>query len=98
MTHFEGEWATARGGRRPIIPPSIFPGLPKSCLKQVQTKQRPTRCGSTEMRRKSEEAMNDQRDKITNLKDFIREIKRCFPLFYFVNDGEELTMFRTDIT
>ena len=60
VTHFEGEWATARGGRRPINPPSIFPGIPKSCLKQVQNKQRPTRCGSAEMRRKSEEATNDQ--------------------------------------
>ena len=96
VTHFEGEWATVRGGRRPINPPSIFPGVPKSCLKQVQNKQRPTRCGSAETRRKSEEATNDQRDKITNFKDFVREIKKCFPLFYFVNDGVDSTMFRTD--
>ena len=48
------------------------------------------------MHRKSEEATNDQRDKIKNFQDFVREIKKCFLLFYFVNDGVDLTMFRMD--
>ncbi|KAI6660149.1 hypothetical protein LOD99_10541 [Oopsacas minuta] len=33
--HFDCEWVTVKGGKRPSQPPSIFPGVPKSCLKQV---------------------------------------------------------------
>ena len=33
-THFEGEWITIQGGRRPLNPPSIFPGVPKSCTQE----------------------------------------------------------------
>ena len=33
-SYFECEWITARGGRRPAGPPTLFPGEPRSCLKQ----------------------------------------------------------------
>ena len=35
---------------------------------------------------------NDGRDEITKF----NEIKKCFPLFYFLNNGAESTMFCTD--
>ena len=95
-THFEGEWVKTRGGKRPLNPPSIFPGVPKSCLKQIQSKERCTKASSAETRRESQEATNEARDKIINFKNVLKEIKRYFPLFSFVNDGADLTLFRTD--
>ena len=40
--HFDCEWVSAKGGRgkRPSQPPSIFPGVQKSCLKQVTSVSR----------------------------------------------------------
>ena len=38
-SHFECEWVVSRRGRRPVAPPSVFPGIAKSCLKQSQPKK-----------------------------------------------------------
>ena len=92
----EGEWVKTRGGKRPLNPPSIFPGVPKSCLKQIQSKERCTKASSAETRRENHEATNEARDQLINFKNFLKEIKRYFPLFSFVNDGADLTLFRTD--
>ncbi|CAK8685254.1 unnamed protein product [Clavelina lepadiformis] len=42
--HFDCEWISVKGGKRPSQPPSIFPGVLKSCLKQVSSapRTRPT--------------------------------------------------------
>ena len=71
VTHFEGEWVTMRGGKRPLNPPSIFPGVTKSCFKQVKYKERQTTCSSAEARRKSQDKANEQKDKI---KDFLENL------------------------
>ena len=41
-THFNCEWKTVRGGKRPTAPPCIFPGVPQSCLKQAPSHARQT--------------------------------------------------------
>ena len=35
-SHFDCEWVVSRGGRRPSAPPSVSPGIAKSCLKQCE--------------------------------------------------------------
>ena len=32
VTHFEGEWRSIQGGRKPVNPPSIFLGEEKNCV------------------------------------------------------------------
>ena len=79
VTHFEGEWVTMRGGKRPLINPpssSIFPGVTKSCLKQVQYKERQTMCSSAETRRKSQDKANEQKDKIKDFREFGEQMKK----------------------
>ena len=34
ITYFNCEWVSTRGGKTPVYPPSIFPGVPQSCMKQ----------------------------------------------------------------
>ena len=41
-THFNCEWVSVKGGKQPKEPPSVFPGIPKSALKQVTSAPRPT--------------------------------------------------------
>ena len=42
--HFDPncEWKTIKGGKRPSVPPSIFDGVPKSCLKNPASTRRST--------------------------------------------------------
>ena len=42
VTHFNCEWQKVHGGNRPVEPPSLFPGIPKSCLKQASSHVRST--------------------------------------------------------
>ena len=74
VTHFKGEWVKTRGGKQPLNPPSIFPGVQKSCLKQLQSKERSTKVSSAETLRQSHEATNQACDKIINFKNFVKEI------------------------
>ena len=39
-SHFDCDYLKIRGGKRPSLPPSIFPNIPKSCFKQTQTTPR----------------------------------------------------------
>ena len=41
-SHFDCPWITVKGGKRPSNPPTLFDGVPKSCMKQVQNKKRST--------------------------------------------------------
>ena len=69
VTHFEGESVTMRGGKRPLNPPSIFPGVTKSCLKQVQYKERQSTCSSAEARRKTQEKQMNKKIKSKTLEN-----------------------------
>ena len=39
-SHFNCSWIVARGGKRSVDPPSVFPQAPKSCMKQNQPRHR----------------------------------------------------------
>ena len=39
-THFEGKWINVKGGTYPANPPSVFPGISKSCLRQCHSTPR----------------------------------------------------------
>ena len=43
-SHFDCDWVKTRGGKRPAKPPTIFPGVPKSCMKHSKTIPKPTKC------------------------------------------------------
>ena len=88
VTHFDGEWMTILGGQWPVNPPSIFLGVPNSCLNQVQKNKRTTTCTTEETRRKSQELTNGRRE----FQTFDSESKKSF-----VNNDADLMMFRIDI-
>ena len=75
--HFYCEWVSAKGGKRPSQPPSIFPGVQKSCLKQVNSVTR-SFTSSAESRAQSEVLNNETQDKITNFSTFCDTVKKRF--------------------
>ena len=92
ITHFEGEWVTMRGGKRPLNPPSIFPGVTESCLKQAQYKERQTAYNSAETRRKSQGKANEQKDKFKDFREFVEQMKKTYVNFNFVSDANEFSL------
>ena len=55
ITHFEGEWKATQGGSKPVNLPTVFSGIPKSCLKQTNNKPRQSERSSSSARRKHSE-------------------------------------------
>ena len=49
-SHFDCEYKTIRGGKRPLDPPSVFPHVPKSHFKQVVPKRRSTELATAQQR------------------------------------------------
>ena len=92
VTHFEGEWISSQGGRKPKNIPTIFPGIPKSCIKQSNSKPRETKRSSSAMRQKNSE----ENDKIKFFNDFSCTMRKKYPKFQFIQNGEDLRMFRID--
>ena len=76
-SHFNCEWKKVPGGERPVEPPSIFPGIPKSCFKQTVSNQLSTTAASSEKRAQIDEERRKIRDKINDFDSFRKEI--CFP-------------------
>ena len=72
-THFDCAWKTIRGGSRPVAPPSIFPGVRKSCLKQTSSKARST-SATSEKRMQNDAERVEARNKINNFESFTNEI------------------------
>ena len=79
-THFEGEWKSIKGGTRPVNPP-IFPGVSKSCLKQVLSKPRITAATALHREIKQKEVKAEM-DKIKTFDHFVKNINshvsKCF--------------------
>ena len=95
--HFDCEWKKVRGGERPVGPPSIFPGVPKSCFKQTKTKARPSSV-LLEQRVQLEATRREERDKIKNFSSFSKEVCQRYPKFKIIqdNDNSDLYMSMTD--
>ena len=97
-THFNFEWVSVKGGKRPKDPPSIFPGVPKSVLKQVTSASRPTSSSTAEARATKVQAADKAADKIQDFDHLCAEISSHFPGFNVIKDQENLYLSRTDAT
>ena len=62
-SHFDCEWKKVRGGERPVDPPSIFPGIAKSCFKQTVSKPRTT-FATSEKQAEIEAKRREEQDRI----------------------------------
>ena len=67
--HFDCEWKKYSGGMRPTQPPSIFPGVKQSCLKQISSATQST-ATSAEARTEKEYMLKDELDKIPDFPSF----------------------------
>ena len=95
--HFDCEWYTVQGGgQRPRQPPSIFPKVPKSCLKQTATKSRTTKAGTAEARSALKKKVEDEKDRITDFETFCKGISRRHKLYRVIRDGDNLYLSLTD--
>ena len=92
-THFNCEWVSVKGGKRPKEPPSIFHGVPKSVLKQVTSVPRPT-SSTSESRAKKVQAANEAY-KIQEFDHFCAKISSYFPGFNVIKDQKNLYLSRT---
>ena len=73
-SHFDCEWKKTPGGSRPSQPPSVFPNIPKSCLKQVPMKHRSTSTTSSDAREKKAHLYAKSLDRITDFDHFCSNI------------------------
>ena len=96
--HFNCEWVSVKGGKRPKEPPSIFPGIPKSTLKQVASTSRPTSFSTSASRAKKMEAADEVANKMKDFEHFYAKISTYFPGFNIVKDQKNLYLSKTDAT
>ena len=96
VRHFECEWITVKGGKRPSHPPSIFPGVLKSCLNQVFLASRIT-TASAETRAENERLRTEVVDKIGDFSSFCNDIQKHISKDYcIVCDTNDIYMSKTD--
>ena len=94
--HFDCEWVSAKGGKRPSQPPSIFPGVQKSCLKQVTSVTR-SFTSSAESQAQSEVLNNETLDKITDFSSFCDTVKKRFAKDHLITiDDNDIYISKTD--
>ena len=96
IRHFDSEWITVKGRKRPSHPPSIFPGISKSCLKQVSSAPRTT-TASAETRAENERLRIEVVDKIDDFSSFCNDIQKHIPKDYrIVCDTNNIYISKTD--
>ena len=74
VKHFDCAWKTTQGGKRPAELPSIFEGVPKSRVKQINTTPRPTPAATSKRRRELQEELNEKLDQINDFKCFVDNV------------------------
>ena len=95
--HFDCEFVKSQGGSRPSQPPTLFDGIPNSCLKQTTSKSRNTKLTSAEKRRENQDLLDSKRDIIHDFESFQREASVYFKNYSFRNiNSDEMTVFKTD--
>ena len=100
--HFDCEWYPVQGGgERPRYPPSIFPGVPKSCSKQSVSKSRQTKTGSADVRLAMTKWIVEDNDRISDIEDFLKafhsdthfielsEMKMTCTYHWLINSGKK---------
>jgi hypothetical protein len=94
--HFDCDWITTRGGKRPTQPPSIFPNIPQSCMKQQQPQCRSSST-SAETRRNLETQRLEALDRIGDFPSFVSGLQTRFGKDHIIiQDGENLHLSQTD--
>ena len=84
------------GGERPTGPPSKFPGVAKSCLKQSNPQPRVTEKATSSARAENQRKNDEQKDKIGSFEHFQREIGKRFKYFQVSSHADDLTLSLTD--
>ena len=92
-SHFDCQWINVKGGKRPS---TLFHGILKSYLQQVQNIKRSTVRTSSDVRRSKQGDLEKHRDTIKNYTDFKENISKHFSEFNFEINGGDITMFKTD--
>ena len=77
VRHFDCEWTTVKGGKRPSHPLSIFLGVSKSCLKQVSSSPR-IATASAETRAENERLRTEVMDKIRTFLLFVMTSRNIY--------------------
>lgn len=90
--HFDCEWVVCRGGRRPVAPPSVFHGIPKSCLKQAQPKKRTTSLTSSTARQQHQAKRRKMDDNMNNFDSFVDQLPKRYPQFIVKKNKDEVYM------
>ena len=97
-SHFDCEWKKTPGGSRPSQPPSVFPNVPKSCLKQVPMKHRSTSTTSSDAREKKAHLYAKSLDRITDFDHFCSNIQKKFKSFTVYRENNDFYMSKTNKT
>ena len=85
-----------KGGTRAAGPPTIFPGVPNSCLKQTNCPSRPTKNASSSAREENQRKNEEKKDKIGTFEVFKKEAGKMFKYFNVFHEGDDLTLSLTD--
>ena len=87
---------TVKGGKRPSQPPSIFHGVPQSCLKQISSPSRNT-TASADDRAENERLRTEALDKIGDFPSFCNAIqKRLSKDHLIILDGDDIYISKPD--
>ena len=94
-SHFDCDWKTSKGGKRPTQAPSVFPNVPKSCRKQILPARR-SDAATSDIRREKERKHLETLDKINDFEHFSEEVGRRFSDFTIFKNNEDLSLSKTD--
>ena len=89
-SHFDCEWFVSRGGRRPSAPPSVFPGIAKSCLKRSQPPKRMTLLTSGRAWQQQEKKRQMQENNMKDFATFLQQLPKRYPDFNVKSDKDEV--------
>jgi hypothetical protein len=89
-SHFSCAWQICRGGKRPVGPPTVFSGIPKSCIKRVVAKPR-NKNALSQIREKRTQERQEERNKIASFAIFTKEIGERFHSSLYVKLAARLT-------
>ena len=96
-SHFDCEYKTVKGGKRPVDPPSKFPTVPKSHFKENVLKRRSTENAKSEQREILAQQEKEKKDKIKSFDDFAKQVRNhVHKNFIFARNDRDFTMFMTD--
>ena len=97
-SHFDCEWVTVNGGKRPCQPPPVFLEVPMSFFKQVQNLSRPrsTQMSCAEGRVQQQKALESGKDKISSFENFASKVDSMAKVFKTDKKEDEVSLYLID--